>query len=76
MLKLEYMVKLAVQNKKNLENVARRQVVGLLREIFSDPDSGLLLRENIGKRLSKSIKSKKDGKYKNLGAVLEKYSSR
>lgn len=61
---------------KNLEDMARRNVVGILREILSDPDSELSLRENIARRLRKSIQSKKTGRVKSLDAVLRKYSSR
>ena len=60
---------------RHLEGMTRRHVVGVLREILSDPDFGLLLRENVVQRLKRSIQSKKIGKQKSLDAVLRKYSS-
>lgn len=54
--------------------IARREVLGALREIFSDPDFGLPLRTSVVRRLRKSIQSKKEGRTKNLEEVLAKLS--
>lgn len=60
---------------RNFESMTRRHVVGVLREILSDPDSGLLLRKSVIKRLKKSVQSRRTGKVKSLDSVLRKYPS-
>jgi signal recognition particle GTPase len=67
------MSKTILQN-KNINKIVRRQVVEVMREMLSDPDFGLELRPESIKRLKKSIKSKKAGKYSCLDEVLKKYS--
>lgn len=57
-----------------IESLVRRQVVGVLREVLSDPDRGLALTQTAVKRLKKSIRSKKSGKYRSLSEVIKKYS--
>mgnify|MGYP001589359411 FL=1 len=52
--------------------IARREVLGALREIFSDSDFGLPLRTIATRRLRKSIQLKKEGRTKNLKEVLTK----
>ena len=59
-----------VQNREVNNKVAREQVIGVLREILSDADSGLSLRPGAVKRLRKSILSKRTGKFKNLASIL------
>lgn len=60
---------------KRIAQIARRQVVSALREILSDPDAGLVLQEKTVGRLRKSVKSKREGKTKDLTQVLQKYKS-
>lgn len=67
------MTKAMLQEKKITE-IARRQVAAALREILSDPDAGLVLRASAAQRLKKSIRSKEEGKVKNLSRIIAKYS--
>ena len=55
---------------REVNKVAREQVIGVLREILSDADSSLSLRPSAVKRLQKSILSKKTGKFRNLTSIL------
>lgn len=66
------MAKILLQNKK-INEIIRRQVIEVMREMLSDPDFGLELRPQFIKRLKKSIKSKKAGKYISLDKILKKY---
>lgn len=67
------MIKILLQEKQVAE-IARRQVTSALREILSDPDAGLVLQNKATLRLKKSLKSKTEGKLKDLSVVLKKYS--
>jgi hypothetical protein len=58
---------------KKFAAVARRQVNLALREIMSDPDTGLVLRRSAVVRLKKSILSKQAGKSRDLRVVLKHY---
>ena len=58
---------------KKIATIVRRQVTSVLREILSDPDAGLLLRRKTALRLQASVRSKKEGKLKELSEVLKKY---
>jgi len=66
------MAKTLLQNKK-INEIIRQQVIGVMREMLTDPDFGLELRPEFIKRLKKSIKSKKAGKFVSLDGVLKKY---
>ena len=66
------MAKSMVQEKQIAE-IVRRQVASVLREILSDPDVGLPLRKKTVLRLQQSLRSKKEGKLKDLSEVLKKY---
>ncbi len=57
-----------------LNETARRQVVVVLREIFSDPDFGLELQPKAVQRLKQSVRSKKAGRVKDLKKILERYT--
>ena len=57
-----------------LNQIARREVVDVLREIFSDPDLGLPVSTGAVRRLKKSVQSKKAGRVKDLKEVLGRYS--
>lgn len=63
-----------VQNKTMLYAAARQAVVGVLREIFSDPDAGSSLQSSAVRRLKQSVRSKNAGAVKDLRNVLAKYS--
>jgi hypothetical protein len=54
----------------------RKQIISVLREIMSDPDAGLELRESFKKRLMKSVRSKRAGRIKTLVQLKAKYRSR
>lgn len=61
-----------VQEKK-VSDIAHRQIMAALREIFSDPDRGLTPKKSFVSRITKSVHSKEAGKVKNLKEVLAKY---
>lgn len=63
-----------VQEKK-ISDIAHRQIMAALREIFSDPDRGLTLKSSFVGRITKSAHSKETGKVKNLKEVLAKYGA-
>lgn len=58
---------------KQIGQIARRHVTSVLREILSDPDVGLVLQKKTVVRLRRSLKSKRDGRMKDLTEVLKKY---
>ena len=58
-----------IQNKK-ISDIAHRQVIAALREILSDPDRGMVLKQSAIQRLRSSLRAKKVGKVKNLIDVL------
>lgn len=62
-----------MQNKNILHAAARQAVVGVLREIFSDPDAGFSLRSSTVRRLKQSARSKESGDARNLREVLKHY---
>ncbi len=66
------MAKAFVQEKKIAE-IARRQVIGVFRELMADPDRGLSLRPEFARRLRRSIQSKQDGKVRDLREILARY---
>jgi len=66
------MAKTLLQNKK-INTIVRQQVIEVMREMLSDTDFGLELRPEFVKRLKKSIKSKKAGKYLSLDEILKKH---
>lgn len=66
------MAKAFVQEKKIAE-IARRQVIGIFRELMTDPDRGLSLRPEFARRLKRSIRSKQLGKVRDLREVLAEY---
>lgn len=57
-----------------LHAAARQAVVGVLREIFSDPDAGFSLRSSAVRRLKQSVRSKNAEAVKDLREVLAKYN--
>lgn len=63
----------ALLQEKQIAEIARRQVASVLREILSDPDAGLVLQGRATLRLKKSLKSKTEGKLKDLSTILRKY---
>lgn len=60
------------QNKTMLHAAARQAVVGVLRELFSDPDAGFSLRGTAARRLKQSVRSKETGAAKDLRDVLKR----
>lgn len=58
---------------KSISDLIRHQVIDVFREILSDPDRGLALRESFVHKIKKSIRSKKSGRVKNLLDVLTQY---
>ena len=63
----------ALAAKRGINNIARKHVIGTLRELMSDPDQELLLRADFVRRLKRSVQSKRSGKYKNLDHILKRY---
>ncbi len=61
------------QKNKKIQEVIRHQVIEVMREMLSDPDFGLELRQGFVKCLKKSIKSKKTGQHISLDEVLKKH---
>lgn len=57
-----------------LHAAARQAVVGVLREIFSDPDAGFSLQSSAVRRLKQSVRSKNAGAVKDIRDVLAKYN--
>jgi hypothetical protein len=60
------------QKEKKLHSLVRQEVIGIMREIFSDPEIHLELTSGFTKRLKKSINDKKTGKITPLSKVLNK----
>lgn len=70
---IEHMTKITTQDQK-IEDVVRRHVVDVFREFLSDPDAGLLLRQDFVRHLKKSVNAKRDGRHRDLREVLKKYN--
>lgn len=68
------MSKLLTLSPQNLHTLVRKEVVGVMREVLSDPDTGLELTRNFIRRLKKSGKDKKAGKVTPLSQVLKQHS--
>ena len=66
----------SISPNKNFEAAVRQQVIGLFREILSDPDFGLELNPRFNKGLQQSVKDYKQGRYKTLDQILKKYKRR
>lgn len=58
---------------KKINELIKRKVIEVMREIVSDPEYNLELNPSAAKRLKKSVSSQKKGKVVNLDKVLEKY---
>ncbi|MBU4299465.1 hypothetical protein KJ636_05495 [Patescibacteria group bacterium] len=56
-----------------IEDIIREKIIEVMREILSDPDYGLELRQSFVKRLKKSIEAEKKGKLISLSSILKKY---
>ncbi|GMQ95533.1 MAG: hypothetical protein BMS9Abin13_650 [Patescibacteria group bacterium] len=65
------MTKTSINTKvKGIDESTQKQVIGVFREIMSDPDFGLPLKRGALERLKRSVLSQKAGKYKELSEVL------
>jgi len=64
---------MTLTQEKRIAIIVRRQVTSVLREILSDPDAGLPLRRKTALRLQASVRSKQEGKLKELSEVLKQY---
>ncbi len=58
---------------KKIGVLVRREVVTVMREMFSDPEAGLGLTLDATRRIKRSEAANAAGKYKPLKAVLKKY---
>ena len=58
---------------RGINQIVRRQVINVLREMFTHEDSGLELTEETIRRLKKSVRSREAGRVKPLEQVLAKY---
>ncbi len=64
------MARVMIQENRVAE-IVRKQIIVTLREIMSDPDSGLQLRQGFITRLQKSRRSKQAGKLRDLRDVIK-----
>lgn len=67
------MSKILTTSSKNIHTIVREEVVGVMREVLSDPDAGLELTSNFILRLKKSLRDKKARKTTALSKVLKQY---
>jgi CRP-like cAMP-binding protein len=57
---------------KKLQSMIQSAVRKELRELFSDPDFGLEIRESAAKRIRKSQRSKRAGKLRTAEEVIQR----
>lgn len=58
---------------RGINQIVRRQVIDVLREVFVHEDSGLELTTRAAERLKKSVRSREAGRVKSLDQILAKY---
>lgn len=58
---------------KKIDNLVRRNVISVLREVLVDSEAGLELTTGAAARLKKSIRSREAGRVKTLDQILAKY---
>lgn len=58
---------------KNIHTLVRKEVVGIMREVLSDPDTGLEITPSFTRRLKKSLKDEKDGRVIPLSKLFKQY---
>lgn len=61
------------KNQKELELLVRKNVISVLREVFTDPEYSLPLKPSFIKKLQRSIQSKQEGKIIDFDEILRKY---
>ena len=66
------MAKTITENKK-LDARIRTQVIGVMREVLSDPDAGLEVTPEFSTKLKQSVKDEKAGRIMPLAKVFEEY---
>jgi hypothetical protein len=64
---------MTLTQEKKIATIVRRQVTSVLRDILNDPDVGLALQRKAATRLRRSVRSKQEGKLKDLSEVLQRY---
>ncbi len=57
--------------KQEVENLVKKKVNEVMRNILSDPERDAKLSSDFVKKMKKSIKQKEEGKTKPLGEVLK-----
>lgn len=58
---------------KNIQAIVREEVVGVMREVLSDPDAGLEITPSFSRRLKKSLKDEKAGRVIPLSKIFKQY---
>ena len=67
------MSKILTLSQKNINTLVRKEVVGIMREVLSDPDGGLELTPDFIRRLKKSLKDEKDRRVISLSKIFKQY---
>lgn len=65
---------ITTSQEKQIEKIAERAAIGVLRDLLSDPDHGFEVRPDFEKKLKKSIVSRKAGRLKNFQDILAPFS--
>lgn len=58
---------------KEMHRIVHREVVDVIREVLSDPDSGLELTPTFSRRLKKSLNEKRAKKIVSLSEIFAHY---
>jgi len=66
------MAKTVTENKK-LDARIRTQVIGVMREVLSDPDAGLEVTPEFSRKLKESMKAEEAGKTTPLEKIFKEY---
>ena len=66
------MAKTTAEN-KNLDDRIRSQGIDVMREVLSDPDAGLEVTPEFGRKLKQSIKAEGAGKTTSLEKIFKEY---
>ena len=65
---------LEISQKKNIQEMVRKEVIDVVREVLSDSDAGLKLSQAFMGKLKKSIKDKERGEIIPLSKLLKQYN--
>lgn len=62
------------QQEKRIDQTVRTKIVEIFREILTDPDYGLELKDGFVNKLKKSIRAEQKRKMTSLDKILKKYN--